>query len=1169
MSCKDLLLLLGFSPKENAVGIFSKKYPQADGYCIEVDLEKNAIDYGSLIRSDSKTTQNFSQPENFVVLECVNRLLEKGYKPQNIILEKTWAAGHGNSGRLDICVTRDDGAEYLLIECKTYGKEFEKAFARMEKDGGQLFTYFKFSNKADVIMLYASEPKGSEMVYRNEIVRIEDDYRTGDVKDFYERWNKLTKDNGVFEDEAKPYNFTGRKKITKNNLRKLDEVEGRSLFNKFATILRKHSVSDKPNAFNKIFNLFLAKLYDEQKKQNDELEFYWRDDDNPVDFQVRLFNLHKEGLRVFLEKELAGIYDKDFEGAKSHEELLERKKNVLKINKIYDIKEVFDDDTFEQNHRVLKEVVELLQKYQIRYPRKQQHLSEFFEQLLTTGLKQEAGQYFTPPTITKFIVKSLPLPQLLEGEINQPAPSLPATIDYAAGSGHFITEILEEYQDIIEKLDTSDFYPKAQSEVASWKADPYNWAAKYVYGIEKDYRLVKVAKVGCYFYGDGLAQVVLGDGLDNFEKSKSYVGLLKENAKKPQFSVLVSNPPYSVDGVKDDLEYIGAQNEFTLFKNLTENSSEIEALFVERAAQLLKENGMAGIVLPNSILSNTGIYAKAREIILQYFDVIAITQLGGNTFMATNTNTVVLFLRKRNEEDVERIKKTAYQLAEKYPKTHEDVTINSIEKPVQKYLDYTGETEVNPEKFYYFVLNYHRKTVIIKTGEKEEEKRFLGYTIVKRRGSEGYHPIQRGKTIDECTKLFDDNNFANSEKASIYIYKAFAGDYDFPISENLKNNISRVRLVDMLTFGREKFDKNISLVVKKKVRIESGWNLVRLGDVLFENDKSNIKVGTAKDLNNGDYPFFTSGENVFRFNEYLVDSQNIFLSTGGNAVVKFYDGKAAYSTDTFVVKSNNEETIKTKFLFYFLENKISMINEFYFKGIGLKHLQKPDFRNIQIPLPPLEIQQKIVSEIEALEKVEAAAKEKIEKCKKQIFSLLKECPKGKVSDLCHVADEKCNPQDNPNKEFLYLGLEHIESDTGLYAANYEKGQNILSAKNVFQKGDVLYGKLRPYLNKTIIAQEEGICSTDILVLKTNVPTILKYALLSEELVKQTTELMKGVSLPRIGVADFLNQKIPVPPLSEQQKIVSEIKKIEAHMAEAQKIVNEIPEQKSNVLKKYL
>ncbi len=181
MNHKSLIQKLGFLPKENTTGIFVKKY--VGNYCIEIDFEKGVFYFGGKIKNQGKDSQNITKPEDWVVLECINRLLEKGYKPENIVLEKTWAAGHGTSGRLDICVNRDDGSEYLLIECKTYGKEFTNAFTKLKKDGGQLFTYFKFSNKADVIMLYASELKGSEIVYKNEIVKIEEDYRTGDVKD--------------------------------------------------------------------------------------------------------------------------------------------------------------------------------------------------------------------------------------------------------------------------------------------------------------------------------------------------------------------------------------------------------------------------------------------------------------------------------------------------------------------------------------------------------------------------------------------------------------------------------------------------------------------------------------------------------------------------------------------------------------------------------------------------------------------------------------------------------------------------------------------------------------------------------------------------------------------------------------------------------------------------
>lgn len=242
-------------------------------------------------------------------------------------------------------------------------------------------------------MLYTSRLNDDKIEYRNEIIKIEEYYRqAGNVADTYERWNKQTYSNGIFDDWVNPYCYKN-KPLTKADLLPLTEENSGKIFHGFLSILRKHSVSDKPNAFNKIFNLFLAKIYDEKKRDNDTLEFQWLEDvDNPVDFQVRLYNLHKAGLYEFLKKEIEGISDDDFK-CSSPEELLEKKKKLLKFNKVFDIKDVIDDESFDDNFVVLKEVVQLLEKYQIRYPRKQQHLSDFFERLLTTGLKQEAGQF--------------------------------------------------------------------------------------------------------------------------------------------------------------------------------------------------------------------------------------------------------------------------------------------------------------------------------------------------------------------------------------------------------------------------------------------------------------------------------------------------------------------------------------------------------------------------------------------------------------------------------------------------------------------------------------------------------------------------------------------------------------------------------------------------------
>ncbi|MBN2648190.1 MAG: type I restriction enzyme HsdR N-terminal domain-containing protein, partial [Prolixibacteraceae bacterium] len=163
MKQKKLIQVLGFKPKENTSGIFHKTYSKCDNYEIEIDFEKENFIFGDKIKAESKTTQNFSQAENWVVLECVNRLLEKGYQPQNITLEKTWATGHGTSGRLDILVTNDNGSAYLMIECKTWGTEFDKEFKNLGKNGGQLFTYFQQDKDAEILMLYASELDGNEI----------------------------------------------------------------------------------------------------------------------------------------------------------------------------------------------------------------------------------------------------------------------------------------------------------------------------------------------------------------------------------------------------------------------------------------------------------------------------------------------------------------------------------------------------------------------------------------------------------------------------------------------------------------------------------------------------------------------------------------------------------------------------------------------------------------------------------------------------------------------------------------------------------------------------------------------------------------------------------------------------------------------------------------------
>lgn len=150
------------------------------------------------------------------------------------------------------------------------------------------------------------------------------------------------------------------------------------------------------------------------------------------------------------------------------------------------------------------------------------------------------------------------------------------------------------------------------------------------------------------------------------------------------------------------------------------------------------------------------------------------------------------------------------------------------------------------------------------------------------------------------------------------------------------------------------------------------------------------------------------------------------------------------------------------------------------------------------------------------------------------------CQLGTVLD---ISKEKIEPTEHPGKSFNYVGLEHIEGHTGkLLLRTDTRGAEIKSTKHVFHKDEILYGKLRPYLNKVHLAAQSGICSTDILVLKPKeaaaVPAFVAYFLRSPIVLGQVEGLTQGANLPRLNPSALLGLPIPTPTLSEQKRIVA-------------------------------
>ena len=156
-----------------------------------------------------------------------------------------------------------------------------------------------------------------------------------------------------------------------------------------------------------------------------------------------------------------------------------------------------------------------------------------------------------------------------------------------------------------------------------------------------------------------------------------------------------------------------------------------------------------------------------------------------------------------------------------------------------------------------------------------------------------------------------------------------------------------------------------------------------------------------------------------------------------------------------------------------------------------------------------------------------------------------------------VREKTATPQ---GTDVAFIGLEHMQSGGGVVS----KGDpsDVKSTKTLFKPGDVLYGKLRPYLNKHALVDFVGIASTDILVFRSK--GILDSRLLNEYLglshvVAHAQSNSKGINLPRVSPQIVNTLPLPLPPLPEQQRIAEKLESLLGKIKDAKALLDEIPE----------
>jgi len=287
--------------------------------------------------------------------------------------------------------------------------------------------------------------------------------------------------------------------------------------------------------------------------------------------------------------------------------------------------------------------------------------------------------------------------------------------------------------------------------------------------------------------------------------------------------------------------------------------------------------------------------------------------------------------------------------------------------------------------------------------------------------------------------------------------------------------------------------------------------------------------------------------------KFYIENGELLFSWSGSRGTSFgahiwTGGKAILNQHIFKVKFDENEANK-KYLYYALNEAVSEVEENLHGGVGLVHITKGNLERIKIPLPPLAVQQEIVAEIEGYQKIIEGARQVVENYQPRI-EIEPEWEMVRLGDAFEKVAASVLPADIEKEKVIYVGLENISQGTGELVGEIETNPHeIKSAKTLFQIGDILYGKLRPNLNKVLYANLSGICSTDILVLRsdgkrTNSKFYAHYFLLSQ-FNSQVLRGVKGAQLPRVGFEYFSTIQIPLPNLATQQRIVTRIEREQA------------------------
>jgi len=381
----------------------------------------------------------------------------------------------------------------------------------------------------------------------------------------------------------------------------------------------------KEQAFHELLKLVFCKVYEERTKRADD----------PLDFDITPEErFSKEGKQA-LRKRLERLFEE------------------VKAQYAY----IFDkDDHLKLNDDVLAYAVTELRQYS--FLRTSTDVKgAAYQEVVRDNLRGDRGEFFTPDNVCRMAVR-MGVEALVRHSQGSKNWTNIRVLDPAVGAGGFLRAFMNELREHLRHLHRGKSWTEEGLEEAVMN-QLREVCNQKVFGLDINPLLVRAAQMNLVMHGDGSTNVfhIEGGSLIPFSAMPKKV---QEELPPGSVDLIVTNPPFgSGPGLRVDNPEVLEQYELTrygIMEGKSRGAMPPEQLFLERAYQWLAPGGVLAIVLPDSILSNPGL-KFIREWLLEKFVVVASVDLPVETFVAfggTGTQTSVLVLRKKTEDEIER-----------------------------------------------------------------------------------------------------------------------------------------------------------------------------------------------------------------------------------------------------------------------------------------------------------------------------------------------------------------------------------------------------------------------------------------------------------------------------------------------------------------------------------